>query len=152
MNVDVNQLFEMLESDDEDVQYKGIDEAAKVKYLSIFILPIESKGLWENCARVLANRTNEELELYLPWLFEWLKDANWPGFDIIYKRIQSMPTRFIALEYQCAVKKALQCMDEMWLEWMSGLISNQELLSSLPPDQQKLMKNYYERQWNTQME
>lgn len=149
----MNQLFEMLSwESDEDIQQRGLEEAANVKYLSIFLRPIEGKHLWENCARVLANKTDEELELYLPWMFEWLKDANWPGFDTIFKRLQGMGAPFIASEYQYAIQKALQCMDEMWLTWMSGLTSNQALLNLLSPDQQKLMEKYRKRGWGPQEE
>ena len=93
MCIGINHLFKMLSSDEQDIQQQGLDEAAKVSYLSIFMQPSEGKDLWESCAKVLANRTDEELEPYLIQMFGWLQDANWPGFDIIYDRLREIPAK-----------------------------------------------------------
>ncbi|MCL2866733.1 MAG: DUF5071 domain-containing protein [Clostridia bacterium] len=156
MTVDVNQLFDMLSWDsNEDTQLEGLEEAAKVKYLSIFIRPSEGKGLWENCAKALAGKTDEELEPYLISLFEWLADGNWPGFIIIYERLIKIPAKKILNAYQFSIKRAREMPEvdsKRWLTYLAGLITNQELLELLPLDQQKLMKKYYKRWWKSQEE
>lgn len=154
MSVDVNQLFDMLwwESNEENRQ-KGLEEAAKVKFLSIFILPEEGKGYWENCAEVLANKTDEELEPYLISIFEWFHDGNWPGFMTIYERLRKIPAKKISYAYQYTITRAQERteVDSMrWLTWLAGLIRNQELLELLPCDQQELMKEYYKKWWEFQ--
>ena len=153
MIVDVNQLFGMLLSDDEEVQKEGVELAGDIKDLSIFILPTEGKKLWENCARVLTNKTDEELEPYLFPIFDWFRDANWPGFMTIYERLKKMPARMIVCAYRFAITMAQETQrDEsrMWLTYLAGLIVNRGLLELLPLDQQELMKQYYLEWWGLQ--
>jgi len=153
MSIDVNQLFEMLASDEEGIQKQGLEEAAKVKYLSIFILPSEGKGLWENCAKVLAGKTDEELKRYLIPMFDWLQDANWPGFDVIFERFRKMPAHYIVSDYRYVINRVQEEPKEdreMYLTYLSGLIRNHELLELLPPKQQRLMKKYYRKWWKFQ--
>lgn len=98
---------------------RGLALARKVRYLHPFLLPIvpgHSKSVWDPCARVLAERTDDELAPYLHQLFEWLQDMNWPGADIIRDRLLQMP--FSRLESACdfAVTVARRTEDEGWLE------------------------------------
>ena len=154
MSVDVNQLFDMLwwESDEENRQ-KGLVEAAKVKYLSVFIMPGEGKGYWENCAEVLAKKTDEELGPYLIQIFKWFQDGNWPGFMTIFERFRKIPANRIADAYQYTITRA-QEMPKIesngWLTWLAGLIKDKELLELLPHNQQVLMKEYYKKWWKLQ--
>ena len=153
MGIEVNQLFEMLASDEDDIQQQGLAEAAKVKYLSIFILPAEGKNLWENCAKVLASKTDDELEPYFISLFTWFQDGNWPGFMIIFERFRNMPANLIFSAYMSTIHCAQdgrKNVDEVWLTWLSGLIRNKELLDLLPGKQQRLMKKYYRKWWEFQ--
>ena len=84
MQNSIDEIFEYLSwSSDVDTQCLGIQLASQIKHLSILIMPIESKSTWENCAKVLANKNDETLLLYLFELFEWLKDMNWPGAELI---------------------------------------------------------------------
>ena len=156
MAVDVNQLFDMLNwNRDEETQKKGLEEGAKVKYLSVFILPTESKGLWENCAKILAAKTDQEIMPYLMVIFEWFIDANWPGFEIIYNRFKKIPAKCIFEAYEFTITRALSRQKddgEMWLTYLSGLITNRELFELLPQDKQILMKKYYDRWWKLQEE
>lgn len=154
MTVDVNQLFDLLRWDsDECEQQKGLAEAAKVKYLSVFILPEEGKEYWENCAEVLAQKTDAELQPYLVSIFKWFQDANWPGFVTIYERLRKIPAQRIVDAYQFTIDKAQwgkEIDSRRWLTYLSGLIKNQELLELLPPEQQVLMKEYYRKWWEIQ--
>lgn len=153
MSVDVNQLFKMLASDEEDIQQHGLEEAANVEYLSIFMQPSEGKILWENCAKVFAGKTDEELEPYLTQIFKWLQDANWPGFDVIYERLREIPAKRIVSAYSYTIfcaQSAPRVDREMWLTYLSGLIRNRNLLDLLPPRQQRLMKKYYRKWWSFQ--
>ncbi len=156
MSVDVNQLFDMLFWDnDEETQQKGLEEAAKVKYLSIFIMPAEGKGYWDNCATVLAGKTDEELEPYMFLILEWFQDGNWPGFMTIYERLRKIPAEKMAYYYHYTIisaQKAEEIESRRWLTYLAGLIRDQELLELLPSDQQELMKKYYERFWKLQDE
>ncbi len=73
----INEVFEMLNwNNSEEIQQKGIEEASKIKYISILFQPVENKEIWENCAKVIAKKNDEILSTYMIMLFEWLKDAN----------------------------------------------------------------------------
>ena len=84
----IDRIFEMLYRDnDEETQRLGIEEAKKIKYLSVFIQPVESESIWENCAKVLADKCDAELSPYLPRLLEWIKLLCLPGAQLIYDRL-----------------------------------------------------------------
>ena len=92
----IDRIFEMLYRDnDEETQRLGIEEAKKIKYLSVFIQPVESESIWENCAKVLVDKSDAELCPYLPNLLEWLQDLNWPGAQLIYDRLTELSKKDI---------------------------------------------------------
>ena len=50
MAYSIDEIFAMLSWDSsEELQKIGLDEARKVKHLSVFLQPLESKSVWENC-------------------------------------------------------------------------------------------------------
>lgn len=115
MDIGIDQIFEMLSwNNDERIQTQGIKEAKKIKNLSVLIQPIESKSIWENCAKVLVSKTDEELQIYLIDLFEWLQDMNWPGADIVYERLKSMPVQYIETAYRICLSIAKRTEDVVW--------------------------------------
>ena len=111
-------------------EQKGLELAKSAKYLFPFLQPFlpnyKGKSVWEPCAKVIAYRSDEELVPYLPLLFKWLQDMNWPGSEIILNRIAKMPIALTA-EYL----KDSKCLaeienDEMWLH---GLMEFETLQS-----------------------
>lgn len=143
MLTEINQLFEMLSwNSNEETQKKGVEEGKKIKYISIFMQPVEDKSIWENCAKIIVSKPNELLETYLSLMFEWLQDANWPGFDIIYNRIKNMPIELIKCSYAYSVKKAIQQKDEMWLIYLASLSENKKLYESLNKREKYAIKKH----------
>ena len=117
MNYSIDELFEMLSwNSTEKVQLKGIAEAKKIKHLSVFMRPIESKSVWENCAKIIASKDDSELVRYLPELFQWLQDMNWPGAEIIYSKLKRLPPEEISLAYSLSVNNAKLLNDTVWLQ------------------------------------
>ena len=61
----------------------GIAEARKLRNIFPFIQPVvvgkNSKSVWEPCAKVVALKSDEELEDYMYLLLEWLQDITGPG-------------------------------------------------------------------------
>jgi len=113
--MEINTLFEMLDwHNDPELQQRGIDEAVKVKYISVFFRPQETKSVWENCAKVLAQKSDCELKNYTYKMFEWLQDMCWPGAEIIYERLQRMPDEFILSAYEYSLKTAKMTEDSAW--------------------------------------
>ena len=84
MSVDIDTLFEMMdEGQPVEVQEEALREARKIKSLSVFMQPIEYGWSWENCAKVICEKTDEELNKYTCEMLEWLQDINWPGAFLI---------------------------------------------------------------------
>ena len=50
---------------------------------------------WENCAKILAEKSNERLFPLLPLLLNWILDKGAEGNQIILKRLRSFPCRVL---------------------------------------------------------
>ena len=60
MTVDIDTLFVMLDEEQPtEVQEAALREARKIKSLSVFMQPIEYKWSWENCAKVICEKTDK---------------------------------------------------------------------------------------------
>ncbi len=144
----IDEVFEMLDwSNDEEIQCKGIEEAGKIKYLSKLFRPVESKAIWENCAKVIASKDDRALAIYIGNMLGWLADANWPGFFIIYDRLKKMDANLINSSYDYYIDIAKKLKNEKWLEGMAGLIENPRLYEMLSEEHQRLMSEYYKNFW-----
>ena len=114
---------------------KGIAEASKLNNIYPFIQPVLAGGLsnesvWEPCARVVAMKSDEELQPYLMLLFAWLQDKNWPGADIIFERLSRIPFWMLEKEFYISRNCAINTNDEVWLEVLDKLmrVTNKETL------------------------
>lgn len=115
METDIDKIFEYLSWDnDNEVQKLGIELASNINNLSVLIMLIENKSIWENCAKVLVSRSDEELELYFFELFEWLKDMNWPGAYLIYDRLICVSVEKFLPAYEYSLSVAKQTEDNIW--------------------------------------
>lgn len=84
---DIDYIMELLDwNRTEEEQAKGRELARDVKSINVFLQP-NGKNLWDNCALILAERSDEELEPYLLNLMAWLEDMNWPGAFCILDRL-----------------------------------------------------------------
>ena len=108
---------------------KGLKLAKNVKNLFPFLQPFlpngKSKSIWEPCAKVISARSDEELIPYLPLLFEWLQDLNWPGAKTIFNRLVAMPKVLTDNELKFSKLRAEKEQDKMWLEWLNEFESRQ---------------------------
>ena len=95
-------------------QKQGLAWARQIENLSILIQPIESKSLWHNCAVVIIEKNDHQLEPYLMQLFEWLKDLNWPGADLIYERRLTIPVSMLKTPFDICLKQAVKINDCAW--------------------------------------
>lgn len=98
-------------------QALGIRLARDVKCINAFLQPGSpyGKNVWDNCAKILSERTNEELAPYLIELMEWLQDMNWPGAFCILDRLKKM-TGDLLFEYlyNSSLKYAKALEDNVW--------------------------------------
>lgn len=135
MAYSIDEIYDMLiwdgrlsEQEQKEKEEQGIKEAMKIRNLYPFIQPMlappqNSKAVWDNCARVIALRSDEELEHYLYWLFEWLQDMNWPGAYIIFDRLLKIPYDTLKGYYEYSKKKAQLTNDELWLIALDDFIT-----------------------------
>ena len=124
-------------------QSKAIEHAKKIKNISIFIKPDTiGKPIWENCAKILYDRNDSELNPYLMQLLEWIQDINWPGAWIIHDRLKEFSeVDKLSVSIKESVEKAINSDDEIWLERISELLVNENLKNNLPKETLNILKN-----------
>ena len=84
MGTDIDTIFKMLSwNSSEKEQLRGIDEAKKIEYLSVLFQPIEDKSVWENCAKVISSKSDNELKKYMNNMFEWISSLALVIFEVI---------------------------------------------------------------------
>ena len=132
MAVDIETLYEMLDEEQPtEVQEEAIREARKIKSLSVLMQPVEYKWSWENCAKVICEKTDEELNSYTYEMLEWLQDLNWPGAFLIMERLEKMDPQLLVYDAIYKVKQALLLKDNEWLTYMSYLLKNKKFYDAL---------------------
>lgn len=99
-------------------QEQGVKLAEEVKCINVFLQPgnhYYGKNVWDNCAKILSARSNEELAPYLIELMEWLQDMNWPGAFCILNRLKEMVNeQLFKHSYTICLKCAKALDDEVW--------------------------------------
>ena len=123
----IDEVMDMLDcNNDVEIQEKGIELAKNVKCINVFILPKHSKcnkNVWENCAKVLADRTDKELQPYLIDILLWIEDMNWPGAIIIDDRLKKFhDMKMLSFAIKECVKRASATDNHIWLENLSELM------------------------------
>lgn len=144
---DIDRIMNMLDCNNSvETQERGIKLGKKVKNINVFILPMNS-DTWENCAKILASKTDEELSPYLSNLLVWIQDLNWPGAMIILDRMKKFKeVKNLSFNVKDIVKIAYgeqrEC-DEIWLMYISELLDNKELREELPEETLNILISYY---------
>lgn len=94
---DIYSIMQMLDwKQSADVQNEGLRLAKEVESIQAFLQPCNrnfNKNVWDNCAKALSERSDEELLSYLVPLMEWMQDMNWPGADRILDRLRHFSDR-----------------------------------------------------------
>lgn len=129
-------------------QEQGISLANRIKDLSVFLQPTDfgSKAVWDNCAKILAKKTDDELEPYLVNLLEWLQDINWPGAFVIMNRLKAFSGEKLKSPFLKFVDNAIQLNNEeglMWLDYLSELLDNEGLKAELPKETLEILEKHY---------
>ncbi len=125
----IDEIMDMLDCNNSmETQEKGIELAKNVKCINVFILPEHlecSKNVWENCAKILANRTDKELQPYLIDILLWIEDMNWPGAIIIDDRLKKFhDMKMLSFAIKECVKRATATDNHIWLENLSELMDD----------------------------
>lgn len=116
--MDIDKIMEMLDWNQPiEVQQKGLELARKVKCINVFLQPGShhyGKNVWNNCAKILCEKSDDELRPCLDGLFEWLRDMNWPGYFDIYNRLMNCHDSCFNMSYNTALIHAKAENDEFW--------------------------------------
>lgn len=108
-----------------EVQAKGISLAREAKTIVPFLQPLTSKhnkNVWDNCAVVIAEKSDEELRPYLVELLEWLQDMNWPGAFCILDRLKKYADHdSLCKAVNVCIQEARKGCDEIWESNLSAL-------------------------------
>ena len=117
--VDILEILDMIDwSKPVETQSKGISLASKFENIVPFIQPLtpkHNKNVWENCAVIISQKSDEKIKPYLVELLEWLQDMNWPGAFCILNRLQKYSdNNSICNAINICIEKAKKCRDEVW--------------------------------------
>ena len=117
----IDKILDMLDwNAPNEVQARGIELANSISDLSVLMQPTaerHNKNIWKNCAIILSRKSDAELIPFLPRLFEWIQDMNWPGAAMIFSRLSHFGEKSPLIEaYLKSVQQAQDSNDEIWLE------------------------------------
>ena len=117
--VNIDYIMDLLDWNNSiERQEQGIEMAKDVKCINVFLQPgsrYYGKNVWDNCAKILSARSNEELSPYMIELMEWLQDMNWPGAFCIFERLKGMVNeQLFQHSYTICLKYAQALEDEVW--------------------------------------
>ncbi len=129
--VDITDIMDMLDWHmSSEIQSKGISLARNTETIIPFIQPLtpkHNKNVWENCAVIIAEKSDENLKTYLVDLLEWLQDMNWPGAFCILNRLQKYSDKnSICSAISVCIEKAKKCGDEVWESNLCLLLQKQQ--------------------------
>ena len=127
-------------------QREGIFLARDVVCISAFFQPVGpgySKSVWENCATIICERSDEELLPYILNMILWIQDLNWPGAAQIQQRLIAFRNVSRLALVLNSIVPALEKLEETsWLQFISDLLSNQELGQVINNSTREILAKY----------
>lgn len=131
MNSEIIKIFDLIDwSNSYENQKNGIELAKKLNNITPFFQPTlkkYSKNVWDNCAVIISDRSDDELQKYLSLMFEWLKDLNWPGAFEIFERLKKIPYVLYKNELYDSIQEALKQNNYSWLKNLCELLDDSKL-------------------------
>ena len=118
--MDIDEIMKMLDwNNTAETQEQGRELTKKVECINVFIQPTHrkyGKNVWDNCAIILSEKSDAELETFLYGLFHWLDDMTCPGAKTIIERLFKYKTtqKFNYIMNDC-IEDAIKLNDEVWL-------------------------------------
>ena len=95
--IDVDYIMSLIDwNQSSEKQKTGIQMAKNIQSINVFLQPCNknyNKNVWDNCAQILSERTDDELSFYFEELMCWLQDMNWPGAFCILDRLKKYEDR-----------------------------------------------------------
>ena len=130
--LDITDIMDMLDWHmSSEIQSQGISLARNEETIIPFIQPLtpkHNKNVWENCAVIIAEKSDENLKPYLVELLEWLQDMNWPGAFCILNRLQKYSDdNSLYTAITACMEKSKSTNDKMWYNNLTLLIEKRHL-------------------------
>lgn len=127
--IGITEILDMIDwSMPAETQSKGISLASRFENIVPFIQPLtpkHNKNVWENCAAIISQKSDEEIKPYLVELLEWLQDMNWPGAFCILDRLRKYSDNNTILEaINTCIEKAKENGDDIWNSNLHLLFDN----------------------------
>ena len=127
--VDILEILDMIDwNKPVETQSKGISLASKFENIVPFIQPLtpkHNKNVWENCAVIISQKSDEKIKPYLVELLEWLQDMNWPGALCILDRLCKYSDNNTIFEaINTCIEKAKENRDDVWNSNLHLLLNN----------------------------
>ena len=120
MNKYIKKLHWNISDEEFEKIKKQIDSDISIDY-NIFILPIEGKAYWENCAKILVQLDNDKFIQLFPKILEWFQDLNWPGGITILNKVNKIPIDMIENFILQCIDEAISENDFTWIEFLLWL-------------------------------
>ena len=116
-------------------QQKGIELAKNIRSIDAFVMPLTqgiNGNVWDNCAKVLAAKSDDVLDPYLSRLLIWLADIMKPGALTIYKRLRdfSKVDGNLSIAFEIRAQEAIIDDNTLWLGTLAGLIDGNEQIKA----------------------
>lgn len=109
-----------------EVQSKGRKLARSIETITPFLQPLTpkyNKNVWDNCAIIIATRSDKEIQPHLVEILEWLQDMNWPGaFCILNRLLEYSDDCSIHSAVNTCIEKAKSRDDETWERNLYALV------------------------------
>lgn len=117
----IDEIMDMLDwNNPPEVQERGRMLAKEIRCINVFLQPMHEghgKNVWDNCAMILADRSDSELRPYLHNLFAWLIDMNWPGGYCIWERLKLYADKeWFDYVLNICISEAKALGEDIWLD------------------------------------
>lgn len=134
------------------VQDRGIQLALQCKDFSVFIQPTfpkYNKNVWENCARIISQKSDLELQPYISLLLEWVQDLTWPGAVLILERLKSCKGEIFIGPFLQTLRKAMNDKEKNadWLCNLSVYARRSDVCLALDDTQKNYLEKLYDCSW-----
>ena len=119
--INIDEVLNMISSNNpKEIQEEGIKLASNIKFLGNFFNPIVTKtkqDVLENCAKIIYEKSDEEISPYLFECFLWIKNFTSPGAKIIVERLRKYKNKSnLKTNRKIAIKIAKIIGDKQWLK------------------------------------
>lgn len=143
----IEEIFELFDwNNSEEDQAEGVALANQLYDFSALFQPLTkryNKNVWDNCALVIASKTDEQLSPFAMQLFEWTADLNWPGAVTILERIKKISCGETFLSAAIASARQAEEEDDVsWKWWLSELLESDFFSINLPKEILVLLESY----------